>query len=357
MIIEYLNEASVILNDKIESGEITYENACDAYNNIMESAIDEIAESILEAVSDNVITEQEALVYAEMVGIISNEDLVEESPKFDLSGLTPEQKKQIQNKLNSMSPKARKKAEETLAQQYPNKAAEKAAAEKAEKKKKLIRNIGIGAGVAAAAIGTGAAVNHHLNKKADQASINTNNSRYEGIIRSHESRLKQMETDRERELAEAKNKGLLPAEIRQIAAKWDKKISDQKEAYNTDISNARQKAIEDAGSMREYNKRNRRTAKAIKKINKEHGENVKQIESDLNENIEYAKQNRGRSFVNSIRNAFGKSKLGQKLGASTDNWNYGVTNGQIEKNFINKANDQLIDNDKDREDRIRNAYQ
>ena len=160
MIIEYFNESTDILASKVVNEEITLEEAMVAYNDLADKAINEYTNEVLDAVEEGVITPIEACFIFELCGIDEPVMFYTEAD-YDLSGLSAAEKKQIQDKLDSMPAAQRKKAEKALVQKFPS--AEYKA--KVEKRKKIAAGVGVAAGVGLAGA---AAYGAHRVKKAEE---------------------------------------------------------------------------------------------------------------------------------------------------------------------------------------------
>jgi hypothetical protein len=340
MIIEYIEEATNILSDKVDSGEITLEAACDAYEDIMDKALDEMNESIIESVNEGIISVEEAIIIAEMCGVIDSGDVyIEAEALYDLSGLSKADRKAVEDKLNSYTPAQRKKAEKALAEKYPNKEAIEA---KKAKKKDFMKKAGIAAGVAAgiglSAYGgkklidkNNAKKEYNFKREVEKRSISKSNPAYEAILNKFDSDLINLQRDKERDLKGIEE--LLPAEQREKKAKWDQKEKELRDKRDADIAKKRAELINAAGSEDAYyNKLKGRDAEIakVRMLNASDKEDVKNAEQ---ENIDYSKAHRARSLFNSLRNAAGNTSLGKSLGLRNDYRTYGVTDKQINKKF------------------------
>lgn len=362
MIIEYLNESADILGAKVSREELTLEEAQEAYNDIRNRALDEMNESIIESVNEGVISVNEAILIAEMCGVIDPGDIYIEEFLYDLSGLTSSQKKEITDKLNSMSPSQRKAAEKALAEKYPDKDAIEA---KKQKRKDMLKKAAIAGGVAAGvgltAYGAKKAVDNNRAKKefnfrreVEGRSISKANPDYEPILNKFDSDMANLNRDKERDLKDIEQ--LLPHEQRAKREKWDKKESELKDKRDADIARKRSELITKAGSEDAYyDKLKGRDAEIskIKMLNKDDKEAVKNTEQ---ENIDYAKAHRAQSLFNGIKNAAGNTAIGKKLGLRNDYRTYGVTNKQINKKFKNDTKNKNIDIDKETDSNIRSVY-
>lgn len=300
MIIEYFNESADIILSKVDNNEITLEQAEKAYDDIANKAYNEYAVEVLNAVEEGVLSPIEANIIFEMCDLMDDAEYAYEAD-YDLSDLSPEQRKQIEDKLNSLNDKQRKIAERELTKKYPT----KAYTDKVEKRKKILKGAAVAAG-----IGAGAAIagTHLYNKKAEASDIK-NNTVYADSRAQHEANVKDIEGSsdaiklyttmlkggKEGEKAKKQWMNLLPSVRATAKNEYENKMDAEKNRFGADIAKIRQGRI-DAEGKREYNRKNRAAFRQQRKIDKGTKKLMKTNASLARADAEFNKQHRLRSL-------------------------------------------------------------
>lgn len=333
---EYLNEAADILDSKIESGEVSLESATAAYESILDTAVNEFVDEVLESVDEGALSSIEANLLFEMTGLLDEEDIAVVEASFDLSGLSADERKAVEDKLKKLSPAQRKAAEKALAQKFPNADAEKEAAEKKAKRNKILKAAGAIAG--AAAVGTAATIAGKKIKegKDEKATITPNNPAYSKIFAARDEAIKKLNnSDKFKDYVNRNADGALGAGAKLRLSK----MAPSEKAMLGDEYKAELKAIEDNFKSKLGNAIGKeRQTEGYKARVKEQAKNIRNIDkakkAQMKKNAKYAQMDAEWYASN---NPFGLARKAKSAGASV--LNAPTKAGNTVKNFFGKTDE------------------